>query len=207
MPFNSEKRSKQATVRKRDSKGHFIPLNEGIKSSTKVTGSAQVISGLFKAGESNDDEKLVNLSVNNPFKKMTQLLQDIKNKQSTTVSMRFTIPLIALPVVALIAFGMGSINANCINNYSSKTGILRVVNINQEKLIFPFLPESINFKQTISEQRPILVRQSGSILSLDGDLGNLQSLYNNVVIATGDYSSCNESLSISSPSNIQKIQN
>ncbi len=205
MPFNSEKRSKQATVRKRDSKGHFIPLNPHLKSSSGVSGSGKIISDFIRGEESKDDEALVNVKVLNPLKKITQLMQDIKNKQSTTVSMRFTIPLIALPVVALIAFGIGRYNASCINNQSSKTGVLKVINFNEEKLIIPFLPESLNFKQTISGQRPILVRQSGSILSLDGELGNLQPLYNNVVIATGDYSSCNESLSISSSSNIQKI--
>jgi len=59
------------------------------------------------------DEPLLDIKVNNPLSRLYKLLNQLKKKQTTTITFRLGIPLIALPVLitafAGLFFGLGKV--------------------------------------------------------------------------------------------------
>lgn len=202
MPFDSQKRSKQASIRPRDASGHFLPKDRRIKTSVKTSGGVNVLSKLFKKEEAEDDA-LVNLKVSNPLKKIINILQELKAKQATTVSLRFTIPLIALPVAFLIAFQLGRSQANCISNYSSRPGTLKIIPVSTNTNLIPYLPDIFNIRQKVFEEKALLVNNNETI-SILGNAPNLKQFENQPVIVTGNYSSCEQTISLDFSENIKR---
>src|SRR5258708_4459280 len=111
MYDSKSKHQQAAATQPHDAHGQFAPKDQ-VKETVSVSGALPAISAdLSKVPSENDD--LVDVKVHNPLHRITKLLQDIKSHQSTTVSMRFTIPLIALPIVLLVAFQLGRAQTNC----------------------------------------------------------------------------------------------
>ncbi|MDP2692836.1 MAG: hypothetical protein Q8O88_04325 [bacterium] len=172
------------------------------------------VSGLLHTATTNDDETLIDVKVNNPLHKITQLLQQIKSHQSTTVSMRFTIPLIALPIVLLAAFQLGRVQTTCSPVFTSQVGNLQILSLQVPKIdsswYSPFvnlLPGNFIPQKTIGftrEDRAVLLTQDGNTLSLLPAKGlNLSALNNMQVIVSGEYSACNKAITIDNQSNIK----
>jgi len=176
------------------------------------------VSGLLSTATSDDDdETLVNVKVNNPLHKITQLLQQIKEHQSTTVSMRFTIPLIALPIVLLAAFQLGRVQTTCSPVFSSQVGQLLIISLEIPKVddtwYSPFLnviPGNFIPQRTVGfthENRAVLLSKDGTTLSLLPAPGiNLSNFNHTQVITSGNFSACNKAITVDSPTNIQPLE-
>lgn len=212
MPFNPEFRSKKAASQTRNSHGQFAS-NSKVKSSVSSSGSGAVIGNFLKTGKiKNDDESLMTLSLKDPFAKFVKILQDIKNHQDTKVNMRFTIPLIVLPTVILIAayvmFGRGSANI-CSNSYSTVSGTIKNLKVikkedgnfftNLVSFIPYFQPKKLETVQTI------LIDESSfpvTVSNLTGlSLGNFE---NQKVYLSGSYSSCKKEIELIDLQNISQ---
>lgn len=64
-----------------------------------------------EAGDIPEFEKpLVQLSISNPFKKLLYWLDQIRKKQTTTLAIKLSIPLIAFPIILAAAFSLGRIS-------------------------------------------------------------------------------------------------
>lgn len=208
MPFNTEKRSKQAQTRPRDRSGHFIPL----KPKVKVSGSANLLADLIKTEDGDGkDSSWMTLTINHPFRKIIEILQQIKDKQSTKVDLKFTIPLVALPIVIIMAFQFGRYQSSCTDHFSSQVGTLQ--NITIEKSIapnhwflkalsyLPFSSDIYNKKETLTQ--PTLVKADNEGIIINNEAGtNLAPFTQAKVIIFGNYNSCTNSLTLDSPQNI-----
>lgn len=210
MPFNTQKRSKLAASRKRDEKGHFIPKHsQDIKVTQKNSGPANVISNFLKTGQA-DEDTLINVKVHNPLSRIARLLEDIKAKQATTVSMRFTIPLIALPVVFFLAFSLGKAQSNCMEFYTSKIGTLEIINVESPKepnfleKVYKFIP-FVNFQTGLEEKSQVLLidRLDQTLLLMDPSGSDINNFNAQKVIASGTYSSCTQTMTLDSSKNIR----
>lgn len=208
MPFDKEKRSKQAQKRPRDGHGHFAPL----KPKVKVSGQANLLSDLIKTEDGDDKgSSWINLTINHPFRKIIQILEDIKNKQSTKVDLKFTIPLVALPIVILMAFQFGRYQSSCVDHFSSQVGTLQ--NITIEKSIAPdhwllkalsYLPFSqgiYDTKETITQSVLVNADDEGIILNNEANT-DLDPFTGSKIIAFGTYNSCTKTLTLDSPQNL-----
>ncbi len=187
-----------------DEHGHFIRKDPQV-------------SGLLRASATDDDETLINVKVNNPLHKIMELLQSIKNHQSTTVSLRFTIPLIALPIVLLAAFQLGRVQTTCSPVFTSQVGTLQIISLQVPRTdsawYTPFtnlLPGNFAPQKTkgfTGEDRAILLSREGTTLSLLPAVGvSLTAFNHQSVIVSGEYSACNKALTIDNPANIQLLQ-
>lgn len=206
MPYNSDLRREKAGTQKRDAHGHFIPANSTIKSSQKSSGAGNFIGSLFKAEKGEDDESLINVKVANPLAKITKLLKDIKSHQSTTVSMRFTIPLIALPVVFILAFQLGRGQSSCHEYQASLIGTLKTIEIMRQPeenfftQIIGFLPFWDN-QSKITDQS-ILILGNEEVITIENPTAvNLRDFSNAIV--SGKYSGCNKTIILEDKQNIQ----
>ena len=175
------------------------------------------VSGLLRSAVVSDETApLVDVKVNNPFVSFFNLLKQIKNHQSTTVSLRFTIPLIALPIVLLAAFQLGRVQTTCSPVFSSQVGRIHILTIQVPKTesswYSPFtnlLPGNFVPQKATGfthENRAILLLSDGTTLSLIPIPGiNLTDLNNMPVIVSGNYSACNKAITIDAPTNIQYL--
>lgn len=208
MSYDPVARSKNAAKQERGPHGYFLPKEGQVKSSVKSSGAGINIGKLFKAEKAEDDESLVSLKVSNPLSRIIQILQDIKNKQATTVSMRFTIPLIALPIVFLVAFQLGRGQASCQFYQTSVIGSVKNIIVMKQpsKNLFTRLTSFMPLGQDklLETSQPILITDSGEVITIDNrtgiDLKNLESK----LIVTGNYSSCTKTLTLDNRQNIQE---
>lgn len=211
MPFDSQKRSKEAQKRPRDRNGHFIPL----KPKVKVSGQANLLSDLIKTEDGNNkDSSWMTLTINHPFRKIIDILQQIKDKQSTTVALRFTIPLIALPVAILLAFQFGRYQSSCNEYFSPQIGSLQTVTI--EKSVAPdnwllkaltYLPFASDiYNQKAQFTQPLLVKPDTSTVLISNTAGvNLNPFIQSNVLILGNYNSCTQTQTLDSPQNISNF--
>ena len=184
-----------------------------IKSVKEAKGSLEVLSDFISAKESEDDSTLIDIKVTNPLKRIYTLLQDIKKHQSTTFSLRFTIPLIALPIFLFVAFQLGRGSYVCSQNFTSKKGIIKNLQIdapieNRSVIdrLFNFTSNSINIENIGSEY----IHTSKAVLDVNNELIDIISVKsidltkyeNNQVIVSGIYSSCSNTMTLNSNNNI-----
>lgn len=207
MPFDNKKRSEQAKERVRDQSGHFISL----KPKVKVAGQADLISSLVHAEKETDDSSLINLKVNNPFEKILRYLKDIRDKQSTTVSMKFTIPLVALPIAILLSFQLGRYQSQCNSYFSSQIGIVENIEMVRKTAsdnwflkLLGYLPGlgEVYLKEELLHQPVLMVSPERSILIDNKTKSTLEGFGKNQVIVSGDYNSCTQTLTLDSAENI-----
>lgn len=88
-----------ASSRERDRHGHFVKEKD-VKVKVSVTGQDLPIIPEF-------EKPLVSLTVTNPFKKILYWLDQIRRHQTTTVAIKLSIPLIALPAIIIGVFSLG----------------------------------------------------------------------------------------------------
>ena len=177
------------------------------------SGPVEVLSSLIHTSEAEDNDTLIDIKVTNPLKRIYTLLQDIKKHQSTTFSLRFTIPLIALPVFLFVAFQLGRGDYLCNQKSTSKIGMVKNISVDvpldgtkEYSFIWNFLPFLPGGKPqtTYKPEKRVLLLSEGKepiqiIHTLDIDFTNYQG--QNTVI-TGFYSECTNVMTVNSKNNI-----
>lgn len=127
-------------------------LPELVHRSTKMSGA---LKDLQEEKENSEfDKPLVSVSVNNPISWFQKLLNQLKKKQTTTLTFRLGVPLIALPVLitafAGIFFGLGKITnksdslieptpTEIVEFNVTKTGVLKKIMTDSSNAYYLFL--------------------------------------------------------------------
>lgn len=155
---------KKSTDRPRGAGGKFISKQEAenitpedlpklVHKSSKMTGALKDLKQVKE--ESELDKPLVSVSLNNPIAWFLKWLNKLKKRQTTTISFRLGVPLIALPVliVALATVFLGFLKTTTpemqenqiekpADSYIlSRAGTLRVVETDSEFLYFLILAD------------------------------------------------------------------
>ena len=191
----------------RDNKGHFAT------NKAKSAGSVNILSHLIHTGEGHDDTTLIDVKVTNPLRRIVEAIGDLKKHQSTTFSLRFTIPLIALPVFLLVAFQLGRVQTACNQAITSKVGTIKNVTVQIPKenttwfswiwTFFPTLPKLGTTEQLITEERTVLINpQNETLTILHHATLNLKPYENQQVLITGKFSACSSVITLESKENI-----
>lgn len=184
-----------------------------IKSVKEAKGSLEVLSDFIKAKEIEDDSSIIDIKIANPLKKIYELLQDIKKHQSTTLSLRFTIPLIALPVFLLVAFQFGRESYICSQDFTTKKGVIKLTTVekpvNQDGLLSRIVTsfDIFNIKTPSTtytyEELVLLDDQVGTIVQVVPNKSlELGKFRDQTVLVSGIYSACTNILTLNSDKNI-----
>ena len=184
-----------------------------IRSVNEAKGSLEILSSLIKAKEGEDDSTLIDIKVTNPLKRIYELLQDIKKHQSTTFSLRFTIPLIALPIFLLVAFQLGRGSYVCTQDFTSKKGVIKITKVDipvEQNGLFTQLWRTLRApaissttSSYITEDRLLLDTQLGDIIHILANKSiDMAYFQDQTVIVSGIYSSCTNVLTLNSQKNI-----
>lgn len=183
--------------------------------SSRVSGTTDVIREAIGAHtqETSNEETILDIKVHNPLKRIAKLLEQIKNHQTTTVSLRFTIPLIALPIVILAAFQLGRAQTICSQTFATQQGTLQRVSVRVPKdrpgvlklllSFFPSVPAILHSSQLVEQQRTILIAPNRDIIQVLHDRATDVSGYiNQEVLLTGNYSACTKTMTLDDRQNI-----
>ena len=101
MSQTSEAASKVAKKQPRDSHGHFTKEQE-VKAKISLTSADLPLVPEF-------EKPLVSVTITNPFKKILYWFDQIRRHQTTTLAIKLSIPLIALPVIIVGVFSLGRV--------------------------------------------------------------------------------------------------
>ena len=192
----------------RDEHGHFVkknipqapttPKNIATKLLEEINGSTANVK------ESSDD--LIDIHVGNPLRKIVALLQEIKQQKAFSFTLKGSLGIagVALALGVFGVFGGGQIL--CERGVQSQIGTLKILNSTEiESSGVPVLSQIIDFfstKQT--HNKTVLIKPDYTVVSLPYSSKVDYTKYIEMpVIATGNYNSCSQTLSITDNKDIQ----
>lgn len=215
MGQREQKISSFAKVRQRDAAGHFIPVSRVEPPAVHITETTHVTSPVITDTQVVEDEAVVSIKV--PLiSKMYKMLDNIRRHQATTFSLKFTIPLIALPIFLLVAFQLGRAQITCVSSFSSQVGTVHVSTIQAPKKSPGFLSTMLSFfpeaaaltpaTELITENRALLIAPTGQIYHIIYNQNIPMSLFEGKRVAvTGNVSACTNSIALDSAENISVL--
>jgi hypothetical protein len=195
MSSSSDEKNLKSEVAKekpRDEHGHFI------KSVEEVTGKVAKISH-----NALDDEKLVDISVNNPLNKIYRLLEQIKQQKAFAFTLKGSLGLAGV-AVALTVFGLfGGSKILCDKGNQTEIGIIKVLKTQEpDGSEVPFMGFIIdNLKEALGTQtthnRTILQTGASSAIHLPYNTRvDFLGFNDREVYATGNFDNCSRVLKV-----------
>lgn len=203
-----EKKSEIAEVKLRDEHGHFAkkvipetpvtPQNLATKLLEEINGKSADVK------ESSDD--LIDIHVGNPLRKIVTLLQEIKQQKAFSFTLKGSLGIagVALALGVFGVFGGGQIL--CERGVQSQIGTLKVLNTTEiETSGVPVLSQILDYfsiKQT--HNKTVLIKPDYTVVSLPySSKVDYTKFVEMPVIATGNYNSCSQTLTITNNKDIQ----
>jgi hypothetical protein len=199
----------------RDDKGHFIhpssPPNPSNPSHPLQTPG-------FAVHKTSDDNTLVDVHVNNPLHKITEILEEIKKQKAFSFTLKGSLGIMGV-VLAFSVFGFfGTAHILCDKGIQTKSGIIKILHPDLSEDESPGLygkvTSALKYYSNITSGTPTNVKkdtaryilytadhQAIHIIPSSGI--TLQTLQNTSIFATGTYDSCSEELKIQKPNNIE----
>lgn len=202
MPYTKEQHRKVASQMQRDEHGHFVNLGQGAAPQSKNP-IGNYVSAHSHYSKNKDD--LLDVHVGNPLTKITRLLEDIKRQKAFSFTLKGSLG-IAGVALALGIFGVfGGGHLLCSRGVQTHIGTVKILQYAEvEKSSLPVIGHIMDYfvsKQT--HNRIVLIKENSFVVSLIGSNKILQEFNNTSIIATGDYNSCSQTLSVSNPSGIE----
>lgn len=207
-----------------DAHGHFAPKPQQTSESNPLASSDPSVTSAFKhlltpsISRTNNEDTLIDVHVNNPLKKIVDLLQDIKHQKAFSFTFKGSLGIMGV-VLALSAFGIfGGSKMLCDKGIQTQVGMLKELNSTTlEKSTIPLLGTILDYYQnpTISnpqtlKKRMVLLKDDHSTIYLpyvkEVSYDNYFNYLNQQIYITGQYDICSQTLKPQSPSDIQLFQ-
>lgn len=197
-----ELKSVIAENKPRDSHGHFIHIEKPGTPQKPQDPISKFMKEHTSYSKNQDD--LLDIHVGNPLRKIVELLQEIKQQKAFSFTLKGSLGIagVALTLGVFGVFGGGQIL--CERGVQSQIGTVKILNATDNP------PQNIlkslinNFKSPEVHNRVVLVKNDYSVVSLILNNSSLIIPYTDMpVIATGNYNSCSQTLSITDNKDIQ----
>lgn len=169
------------------------------------------ISKFFKENThySKNKDDLIDIHVGNPLNKIIELLEDIKKQKAFSFTLKGSLGIMGI-FLTLSVFGIfGGGKILCDRGSQSQIGVIRVLNIedsipSQIPLLDPLLDY---FAPRGKYKRAVLIKNDSSVVRLSY-VRNLdfKEYVDLPVIATGNYDSCGQTLTLDNKEGIEVLQ-
>ncbi len=158
---------------------------------------------------SKNKDDLLDIHVGNPLRKITDILEEIKNQKAFSFTLKGSLGITGV-FLALSLFGIfGGQKLMCDKGTHSQIGIVKILNITETEPItsIPVLSNIIRFlSPKITHPRAILVKKDNSTLSLPYSRNvNFVNYKDITIVATGHYDSCSQTLLVDDPNGVEAI--
>lgn len=163
----------------------------------------------IKVEKTNDENTLIDVHVNNPLKRIQELLEEIKKQKAFTFSIKGSLGVAGI-ILMITTFGIfGGTKAFCDKGIQTRTGRVLVLSMSEE-----FIDPSLPWWQKIIENylpspkpatnRIVLIPPSGSPIRIVSTNTNQLKTHNNQqTIITGTLDACSQTLTITDPNSIE----
>lgn len=173
---------------------HDTPLSNFFKKNTSVK-------------KSKKDDELIDIHVGNPLKRITQLLEDIKNQKAFTFTLKGSLGIMGVALL-IGSFGIfGGTKAFCQKGVQTKIGNIKVLSYQdrQQDSWVDFIPLVNSFFTKGLVNRTILVTASNEvfriILPSNFPISSLPTA--NSYFVTGSLDSCSNTITVEDANGIQ----
>lgn len=213
-----EKLRTMADHRNRDENGHFIPLKKDAPPSEsqppKPDSSAHPLTSFLhsQSSKSTDkDDTLVDVHVNNPLKRITQLLEDIKKEKAFSFNIKGSLGLTGV-ILVVTSFGIfGGTQVLCSRGEQAHIGTLTVLTLPEEKPVTWVTRAQTIWDAMTGTERPAktnlprlaLVQQDEVVYRLVGLTSHKNLLPGNRYLITGEVDACTQTITIKDPRALQ----
>nr|MBI5456004.1 hypothetical protein [Candidatus Levybacteria bacterium] len=208
MSDKSELKSVVAEHKPRDEEGHFIHVDKP-KAPQKSQDPISKFLGEHTSYSKNQDD-LLDVHIGNPLRKIVVLLEDIKKQKAFSFTLKGSLGIagVALALGVFGVFGGGQIL--CERGVQSQIGTIKTLNVLETDssgiLILSQFLDYFAPKQT--HNKVVLVKNDNLVISLSGKalINNPSSLITTggyPVIATGNYNSCSQTLTVNDAKGIE----
>ncbi len=206
---HSEIKSHIAQEKPRDEHGHFVhPENSQPDASSQqhLNPISQFLHDETSIHKTDKDE-LIDVHVGNPFKRITDLLEEIKKQKAFSFSLKGSLGLAGI-VLVLGAFGIfGGTKALCSKGVQSEVGVLKVLSATEvpEETFIDRVLMLLHVPNPKLTQRMVLLTPQNNLIHIvvDNSISNISNYTNQTVITTGEYDSCSLTQKIERPEFIE----
>lgn len=200
----SELKSEIAQHKPRDEEGHFIHAER-----SEVPSAAEgsnPISKFFSEhthySKSQDD--LLDIHVGNPLRRITKLLEDIKKQKAFSFTLKGSLGIMGV-FLALSVFGIfGGGKILCDKGVRTEIGTVKMLQVMDES--FPSIPifsqilSAVEWTPKQMHNKTVLIKNDETVIRLPYSRNVDFAKYTGYpVIATGNYDSCSQTLSVTNP--------
>lgn len=202
-PETRAKKSEIAENRPRDEDGHFIS-KEKEKEHEKKNPVERLFSENVHYSKKQDD--LLDLHVGNPLRRITLLLEQIKKQKAFSFSIKGSLGIMGVVLVASTFGILGVNNVLCDKGVQTDKGVLEalVYKENTSTSILDFVPILSSFIQHPKQPRIILSDIDNKIIHVVAkNEVNLSMFINQSVTLSGNYDSCSQKMTVSDANGVQ----
>ncbi|MBI4092050.1 MAG: hypothetical protein HY427_02495 [Candidatus Levybacteria bacterium] len=155
---------------------------------------------------SKNKDDLLDVHIGNPLRRITELLEEIKRQKAFSFTLKGSLG-IAGVALALGVFGvLGGGRILCDKGIQTQIGTLKILNVQEKEPDgLPIISNILDwFNPKPIYNRTVLIREDSFVIRLPYSKEVNFSQYNNFqVIATGDYDSCGQTLTIKDASAVE----
>ncbi|OGH37980.1 MAG: hypothetical protein A3B44_03435 [Candidatus Levybacteria bacterium RIFCSPLOWO2_01_FULL_38_21] len=202
--IKSEIKSEIAKEKPRDNEGHFIHIEEPELNEAPKDPISKFIGEHTSYHKTQDD--ILDVHVGNPLRKITELLVDIKKQKAFSFTLKGSLGIMGV-ALALSVFGIfGGGKILCDKGVQTQIGVIKTLNVYDSDLsAIPVLSLFLNyFNSKEIHQRTVLVKNDESVMRLPFSKEVNFTQYQNLrIIATGNYDSCSQTLTVSDPNSLE----
>ncbi|HMS22992.1 MAG TPA: hypothetical protein PKA38_04505 [Candidatus Levybacteria bacterium] len=153
------------------------------------------------------DDELIDIHIGNPLRKITKLLEDIKQQKAFSFTLKGSLGVMGIAVV-LGTFGiLGGTRAFCEKGVQTRIGKITTLTYEDslKPNLFSYLPFLEDFVGGKTEKRTILIETDKSALRMifKNHLSATALTLNTDYFVTGSFDSCTQSITVENPQSIQ----
>lgn len=225
----SELKSEIAKAKPRDEEGHFVhaepPNSNPSHSSNPSNPLTQFLGEHTHYSKSKDD--LLDIHVGNPLRRITNILEEIRKQKAFSFTLKGSLGIMGV-FLALSVFGIfGGGKILCDRGIQSEIGTIKTLQVlDSDPSTIPMLSFIIDyFAPKQMHNRTVLVKDNATVIRLPYSRNIDMTKFVNYpvypeftprvhseeqsrrVIATGNYDSCSQTLSVNDPSAIEIYTN
>jgi hypothetical protein len=205
-------------IKLHEEKSHTNKSNNHLNSSNTPQSLLGFIRSQTEVSSKHDDDTLIDIHLNNPLKKITEILEDIKRQKAFSFTLKGSLGIMGV-ALSLSVFGFfGTTHALCDKGIRTESGIIRVLHpdLTEDKHpgLYGKITSTLRYYSSLlsgdeipknkNEARYILVKEDKTILLLLPEDGvRLGQSKNIEMFVTGSFDVCTMEMRIEKPENLE----
>lgn len=153
------------------------------------------------------DDELIDIHIGNPLRKITKLLEEIKQQKAFSFTLKGTLGVMGIAVV-LGTFGvLGGSRAFCEKGIQTRIGKINTLNYEDalKPNLFSYIPLLEAFIGEKTNNRTVLIGSDNSVLRIvfKNHFSKTALIQSSEYLITGPFDSCSQSITVESSQSIQ----